>query len=34
MGAHGHQGIKDLIYGQTIEEVRHKLQIPVLIVRG
>jgi manganese transport protein len=32
MGAHGHKGIKDYIFGETIESVRHKLSIPVLIV--
>lgn len=33
MGAHGHQGIKDLIFGTTVNSVRHKVKIPVLIVR-
>lgn len=33
MGAHGHKGIKDLVYGATINEVRHALDIPVLVVR-
>jgi len=32
MGAHKHQGWKDYIFGETIESVRHKVQIPVLIV--
>lgn len=32
MGAHKHQGWKDYIFGETIESVRHKLNIPVLIV--
>lgn len=32
IGAHGHSGIKDWIYGETINSVRHELQIPVLIV--
>ena len=32
MGAHRHKGIRDYIFGQTIEAVRHRLQIPVLIV--
>jgi manganese transport protein len=32
IGAHGHSGIKDLLYGETIDAVRHKLKIPVLIV--
>jgi manganese transport protein len=33
MGAHGHGGIKDLIFGTTIDPVRHKLDAPVLVVR-
>ena len=32
VGAHGHTGIKDFIYGETINAVRHELNIPVLIV--
>jgi len=33
MGAHGHKGIKDLIFGSTIDAVRHNLTIPILVVR-
>ncbi len=32
MGSHGHRGIKDLIFGQTANTVRHKLKIPVFMV--
>ena len=32
IGAHGHTGLKDWIYGETIESVRHELKVPVLIV--
>ncbi len=32
VGAHGHTGIKDLIYGETVNAVRHELKIPVLVV--
>ncbi len=32
VGAHGHTGIKDLFYGQTVNTVRHELKIPVLVV--
>jgi manganese transport protein len=32
VGAHKHSGIKDWVYGETIDKVRHKLSIPVLIV--
>ena len=33
MGAHGHGGLKDLIFGNTITPVRHHLAVPMLIVR-
>lgn len=33
MGAHGHTGLKDLIFGTTINAVRHELSIPILVVR-
>ena len=32
LGAHRHSGIKDYLYGETVNSVRHGLQIPVLIV--
>lgn len=32
IGAHGHKGVKDWLYGETIDVVRHQLKIPVLIV--
>src|SRR5262249_46476661 len=32
MGAHGHRGIKDLIFGNTINAVRHQVSAPVLVV--
>ncbi|MBA4196523.1 MAG: iron/manganese transporter [Chitinophaga sp.] len=32
MGAHRHKGLKDYLFGETIEDVRHELNIPVLIV--
>jgi len=32
IGAHGHSGVKDWVYGETIDKVRHELKIPVLIV--
>ena len=34
IGAHGHKGIKDFIYGTTIDKVRHEVNIPVFIVKG
>ena len=32
IGSHGHTGLKDLIYGETVNAVRHELKIPVLVV--
>jgi len=32
IGAHGHSGLKDLFYGETVNSVRHELTIPVLVV--
>lgn len=32
IGAHGHTGLKDFIYGETVNTVRHELKIPVLVV--
>ena len=34
MGAHGHHLIKDLVFGTTVDTVRHRVGIPVLIVRA
>jgi manganese transport protein len=33
MGAHGHKGIKDFVFGTTVDAVRHNVKIPVLIVK-
>lgn len=32
MGAHGHKTLKDMILGTTVDSVRHKTNVPVLIV--
>lgn len=32
IGAHGHKGLKDFIYGETVNAVRHELNIPILVV--
>jgi manganese transport protein len=32
MGAHGHRGFKDLVFGNTINAVRHQVSAPVLVV--
>lgn len=34
MGAHGHRGFKDFIYGSTINNVRHHVSIPILIINS
>lgn len=33
MGTHGHTGFKDLIFGTTVNKLRHKIAIPLLIVK-
>lgn len=33
LGAHGHRGFKDIIFGTTIEAVRHKAQAQILVVK-
>jgi manganese transport protein len=33
MGSHGHKALKDLIFGTTVDAVRHKVNVPILIVR-
>ncbi|RFZ84325.1 iron/manganese transporter [Mucilaginibacter terrenus] len=33
MGSHGHKVLKDLIFGTTVNSVRHKVNIPVLVVK-
>ena len=34
MTAHGHRLLGDLLFGSTINEVRHRAQVPVLLVRA
>ena len=34
MGSHGHKAFKDLIFGTTVNKVRHMVNIPVLIVKA
>jgi manganese transport protein len=33
VGSHGHGMVRDLLYGQTVDKVRHGLDIPMLIAR-
>lgn len=32
LGSHGHKGFKDLIFGTTVNSVRHRVGIPVFVV--
>ncbi len=32
IGTHGHGGLKDLLFGTTVEAVRHKITAPLLVV--
>ncbi|PKH66845.1 iron/manganese transporter [Flavobacterium sp. ALD4] len=34
MGTHGHTGFKDLVFGTTVDKLRHKISIPLLIVKN
>jgi universal stress protein A len=34
MTTHGHRLLSDLIYGETIEKVRHESEIPIFLVRA
>jgi len=33
MGAHGHRGFKDVIFGTTVDKLRHSVNTPILIVK-
>jgi manganese transport protein len=33
MGAHGHKALKDIIFGTTVDKVRHRVNVPILIVK-
>ncbi|MFD2892317.1 Nramp family divalent metal transporter [Flavobacterium chuncheonense] len=33
MGTHGHTGLKDILFGTTVDKLRHKISIPLFIVR-
>lgn len=33
VGSHGHGLVRDLLYGQTVDKVRHNLEVPMLIAR-
>jgi manganese transport protein len=33
MGTHGHTGFKDLLFGTTVDNVRHQISIPLFLVK-
>ena len=33
MGTHGHTGFKDILFGTTVDKLRHKISIPLFIVK-
>lgn len=33
MATHGHTGVSDMIHGQTVDHVRHKVKMPVLLLK-
>lgn len=34
MGTHGHTGLKDLVFGTTVDNVRHQITIPLFLVNN
>jgi nucleotide-binding universal stress UspA family protein len=34
MATHGHRGVSDVIHGQTVDHVRHKVPMPVLLLKA
>ncbi len=34
MGTHGHTGFKDLLFGTTVDKVRHEIKIPLFLVKN
>jgi len=33
MGTHGHTGLNDLLFGTTVDNVRHKIKIPLFVIK-
>ena len=33
VGSHGHKGVKDFVFGETINKLRHEVNIPVFIAQ-
>lgn len=34
MATHGHRGVSDVIHGQTVDHVRHRVPMPVLLLKA
>jgi manganese transport protein len=34
MGTHGHHTFKDLLFGTTVDQVRHEIIIPLFIIKN
>jgi manganese transport protein len=32
LGGHGHRGVGDFVHGTTVERLRHRIKVPVLVV--
>ena len=32
LGSHGHRGVGDFVHGTTVEGVRHRVTVPILVV--
>lgn len=33
VGSHGHTGVKDFVFGETVNKLRHTVKIPVFIAQ-
>lgn len=33
MGTHGHRGLSDLLFGTTVDNLRHEISIPLFIIK-
>ena len=32
LGSHGHRGVGDFVHGTTVERLRHRIRVPVMVV--
>ncbi|MNS95401.1 Universal stress protein family protein [compost metagenome] len=33
VGSHGHSGVKDFVFGETVNKLRHAVKVPVFIAQ-